>query len=107
MTARAPHAAKLPPKIIVKKIFVTYAFVCDGDGRLVGIVTMRDLLVSDGHQTLSDIMLKNPFFLSPDTPLMDAMKLVLNRHFPIYPVCDGKGNDNPRALVPSKASAPG
>ena len=81
------------PKVkeLVKKIFVTYAFVVDGDGRLVGIVTMRDLLVSDPFQKLSEIMLKNPFSLSPDTPLMDAMKLVLNRHFPIYPVCDGKG----------------
>ena len=81
------------PKVkeLVKKIFVTYCFVCDNDGRLVGIVTMRDLLVSEQHQQLSEIMLKNPFYLSPDTPLMDAMKLVLNRHFPIYPVCDGKG----------------
>ena len=81
------------PKVkeLVKKIFVTYAFVVDGDGRLVGIVTMRDLLVSEPFQKLSEIMLKNPFSLSPDTPLMDAMKLVLNRHFPIYPVCDSKG----------------
>jgi magnesium transporter len=78
-------------KELVKKIFVTYCFVCDGDARLVGIVTMRDLLISEPQQPLSDIMLKNPFALKPDMPLMDAMKLVLNRHFPIYPVCDAKG----------------
>jgi magnesium transporter len=76
---------------LVKKIFVTYCFVCDTNGRLVGIVTMRDLLVADDSQQLSDVMLKNPFFLLPTTPLMDAMKQVLNRHYPIYPMCDDDG----------------
>jgi magnesium transporter len=75
-------------KELVKKIFVTYCFVTDADGKFVGIVTMRDLLVSDGNAKLADIMLKNPFFLKPQTDLMDAMKQVLNRHFPLYPVCD-------------------
>jgi magnesium transporter len=76
---------------LVKKIFVTYVFVDDTTGRLVGIVTMRDLLVSDRSAKLQDVMLKNPFSLKPDMPLMDAMKLVLNRHFPIYPVTDHEG----------------
>jgi len=84
-------AASEQVKELVKKIFVTYCFVCDADGKLVGIVTMRDLLVSDDSATLADIMLKNPFHLKPDMPLMDAMKLVLNRHFPIYPVCNDAG----------------
>src|SRR4051812_15675370 len=39
---------------LVKKIFVTYCFVCDPSRKLLGIVTMRDLLVSDPHQKLSD-----------------------------------------------------
>jgi magnesium transporter len=76
---------------LVKKIFVTYCFVCDDAERLVGIVTMRDLLVSDAKQTLAEVMLKNPFFLRPETPLMEAMKLVLNRHYPLYPMCDESG----------------
>ena len=76
---------------LVKKIFVTYCFVTDESGKLVGIVTMRDLLVSDDHAKLQDVMLKNPFYLKPKTPLMEAMKQVLNRHFPIYPMCDDEG----------------
>lgn len=76
---------------LVKKIFITYCFVCDDNQRLVGIVTMRDLLVSNENQTLADVMLKNPFFLRPTMPLRDAMKLVLNRHYPIYPMCDDEG----------------
>jgi magnesium transporter len=79
---------------LVKKIFVTYCFVTDEAGRLVGIVTMRDLLVSDDTAKLSDIMLKTPFFLRPRAKVLDAMKQVLNRHFPIYPVCD----DNMRLI---------
>src|SRR5207245_1024203 len=41
-------------KELVKKIFVTYCFVTDETGKLVGIVTMRDLLVSEDSSRLSD-----------------------------------------------------
>lgn len=76
---------------LVKKIFVTYCFITQENGRLVGIVTMRDLLVSEPSTTLAEIMLRDPFALDATTPLMDAMKQVLNRHFPVYPVCDDTG----------------
>jgi magnesium transporter len=33
-------------------------------------------------------MLQEFFFLTPELELRDAMKKVLNRHFPVYPVCD-------------------
>ena len=83
--------ASVRVKELVKKIFVTYCFVCDDTNKLVGLVTMRDLLVSSPSARLADVMLKNPFALKPATPLMDAMKQVLNRHFPIYPVTDVDG----------------
>jgi magnesium transporter len=76
---------------LVKTTFVTYGFVADTGGKLLGIITMRDLLLSDDDATLSDVMLGDPFFLQPDMPLPDAMKLVLNRHFPVYPVCERDG----------------
>jgi magnesium transporter len=50
---------------------------------------MRDLLFADRAQRLSDIMLRDPFSLTPQMPLGDAMKLVLNRHYPVYPVAEG------------------
>lgn len=75
---------------LVKRTFVTYGFVVDEAGRLDGIVTMRDLLLSDHSATLRDVMLKDVFFLTPELELRDAMKLVLNRHFPVYPVCDAE-----------------
>jgi magnesium transporter len=78
-------------KNLVKTQLVTYCFVVDGSGKLIGIVTMRDLLVSNGSATLESVMLRNPFTLLPDMELKEAMKRVLNRHFPVYPVCDSDG----------------
>jgi len=76
---------------LVKHAFVTYLFVVDAGGRLVGIVTMRELLLADRNARLADIMLTDVFFLTPELQVRDAMKLVLNRHFPVYPVCDADG----------------
>jgi magnesium transporter len=53
---------------------------------------MRDLLFNDRDTPLEDVMLKNPFTLSPELVLKDAMKATLNRHFPQYPVVDGQGH---------------
>jgi magnesium transporter len=36
-------------------------------------------------------MLRDPFALRPETPLMDALRAVLSRHYPVYPVCDEGG----------------
>jgi magnesium transporter len=76
---------------LVRTSFVTYLYVVDEQGRLQGLVTMRDLLFSDREQKLDDVMLKSPFSLSPELPLPDAMKLTVNRHYPQYPVCDADG----------------
>jgi magnesium transporter len=76
---------------LVKKIFITYCFVTDDDGKLIGIVTWRDLLVSDPATRIGEVMLENPFFLRVDDELADAMKTVVRRHFPVYPVCDAEG----------------
>ncbi len=73
---------------LVKTSFITYVYVVDAHERLLGIVTMRDLLFGDNAATLEQVMLRNVFALRAATPLMDAMKLVLDRHYPIYPVVD-------------------
>ena len=70
---------------------VTYLFIVDEASRLIGIVTMRDLLLSARDQTLETVMLRQPFFLTPEMELPDAMKQVVKRHFPVYPVCQADG----------------
>jgi magnesium transporter len=76
---------------LVKTTLITYGFVVDDDQKLVGVITMRDLLLSDRSTRLADVMLTNPFFLTPETDLPEAMKVVVRRHFPVYPVCDAEG----------------
>ena len=73
---------------LVKTTFITYVYVVDAQFRLLGIVTMRDLLFSDHSSHLRNVMYRDPFALQAAVPLMDAMKLVLDRHYPVYPVVD-------------------
>jgi magnesium transporter len=73
---------------MVKMAFITYVWVVDPKLQLQGIVTMRDLLFGDRDRKLADVMLKNVFTLHAPTQLKDAMKLVLDRHYPVYPVVD-------------------
>ena len=76
---------------LVKNVFVTYGFVVDTNGALVGIVAMRDLLLASHNSRLADVMLLKPFTLAPKMPVLEAMKLVVNHHFPVYPVCEKSG----------------
>src|SRR5215203_2931436 len=75
---------------MVKSAFITYVYVLDPDEHLLGIVTMRDLLFSDHDKTLTDVMIKDVFALQASARLEYAMKLVLDRHYPVYPVVDGE-----------------
>ena len=97
-----PAVAVFPPHVtvgevidrlrdVIKSAFVTYGYVTDETGRLLGLITMRDLLFAAREQTLASIMLADPFFLTASMPLSDAMKPVLNRHYPVYPACDEHG----------------
>jgi magnesium transporter len=76
---------------MVRTTIITYGYVTDEAGKLLGIITMRDLLFADDEVQLKSVMLSNAFTLSPGMELADAMRLVLDRHYPVYPVCDSNG----------------
>lgn len=76
---------------VPRTVFFTYAFIVDAERRLVGVCTMRDLLAADDHATLGAVMLKDVFALRPEQQLDDAMKVVVHRHYPVYPVVDDVG----------------
>ncbi len=75
----------------VHEALITYAYVIDDDGRLLGVLVMRDLLLADPQDLLESVMLPEPFNLQPDMPVQDAMKEVVYRHYPVYPVCSAEG----------------
>jgi magnesium transporter len=75
----------------VHEALITYAYVIDDAGCLLGVLVMRDLLLADPADQLRDVMLAGPFFLQPDMSVEDAMKEVVYRHYPVYPVCAADG----------------
>jgi len=78
-------------RVMVKEAFITYGYVTDAHGALLGVLVMRDLLLADPAQRVADIMIRDPFFLTPRASVSDAVRAVWNKHYPVYPVCDENG----------------
>ena len=94
-----PALAVLPQTTTVQKAIaflrnhdtpqqITYLYVTDAKDKLVGLVVIRDLLLAKRNQTLAEVMLPEPFALTPDMDLAEAVKAALHRHYPVYPVVD-------------------
>jgi magnesium transporter len=77
-------------RALVTRALITYVYVLDEEEHLLGIVTMRDLLFSERERPLEDVMLRGAFALHAAMDLKDAMRLVLDRHYPVYPVVDAE-----------------
>ncbi len=73
------------------RTMVTYGYVLDPGGRLLGVIVFRELLFADPSQRIDQVMLRDPFSLRPREPILEAMKDVLHRHYPVYPVCEDDG----------------
>lgn len=77
---------------LTQRAFITYGYVTDDENKLIGILVMRDLMLARPEQKLSEIMYTRGLFsLEPDMELTAAMRASVNRHFPVYPVCDQAG----------------
>jgi magnesium transporter len=75
----------------VTRAFITYVFVVDDEERLRGVVAMREMLLASPDQRLDEIMIADPFHLTPKMPLVEAMRATMVRHYPVYPVCNDDG----------------
>ncbi len=76
---------------LAKKAFITYGYITDEQGCLLGLLVMRDLMLAEPDARLEDVMVRNPFKLDPNMELTEAMKMVVNKHYPVYPVCSKDG----------------
>lgn len=76
---------------MTRAAFITYCYVTDESGRLLGLVVMRDMLLADPETRLEELMLRDVFAFTDTMPLADALKAALTRHFPVYPVVDASG----------------
>jgi magnesium transporter len=69
---------------------LTYLYVTDEGDKLVGLVVLRDLMLSEPAATVDQIMLPKPFALHVNMPLGEACKAAVRRHYPVYPVVDAE-----------------
>jgi magnesium transporter len=76
---------------VASRTLVTYVFVVDAAHHLVGVVTFREMVFARPEQHLEEIMVSHPFSLLPETDVVVAMREVVRRHYPVYPVCDADG----------------
>lgn len=76
---------------VIRARQIVYVFCIDAQRRFTGVVAFRELLFSPRDATLESVMVRSPFALQPGTPLPDAMREVVTRHYPVYPVCNEAG----------------
>ena len=70
---------------------VQYAYVCDREGRLTGVLRLRDLLLSKRTQPIAELMIREPVSVRDDTTL-DVLDDFFDRHhFLGVPVADERG----------------
>jgi magnesium transporter len=69
----------------------TYPMVVDVRGRLVGICTLRDLILAAPDARIADVMLTKIITLRPDLDVQDALDAIKAREIPEYPVCSDDG----------------
>jgi magnesium transporter len=69
---------------------LTYLYVTDEADKLVGLVVLRDLMLSEPTATVDQIMLPKPFALHVNMPLGEACRAAVRRHYPVYPVVDAE-----------------
>lgn len=73
------------------EIPVTYGYAVDAQGKLLGLVVMRDLMLAEPQTPLRSVMIGDPFCFNPETRITEAMHDAIYRQYPAYPVCDAQG----------------
>lgn len=70
---------------------VRYAYVCEQDGKLVGVLPMQNLLFVRRQARLSDLMIRDPLSIRDDTALEDLIEFFESHAFVGAPVVDDQG----------------
>jgi magnesium transporter len=69
----------------------TYPMVIDAQGRLLGICTLRDLILAAPDARIADVMLTKIVSLRPHLEVQEALDAIKGREIPEYPVCSDDG----------------
>jgi len=94
VTAKATEPAGLVLKRIciecVKSEMYRYAYILDDDNRLKGVVSLRNLLLSDPQMLIADIMTEEPVSVEIDTRVRRVAQLFFKYNFEAIPVVDAE-----------------
>jgi len=71
-----------------KSEMVFYLYITDDDGRLTGVISLRDLVITQPETTLVDIMTKTVVSVRPETDQEEAAKIVARYNYLAIPVVD-------------------
>jgi CBS domain-containing protein/sporulation protein YlmC with PRC-barrel domain len=75
-------------KLARDKEIVMYVYVTDPDNRLLGVVSVHDLIMADDDQTLAEIMTDHVINLNPEDTLRDALENFDRYGFRAMPIND-------------------
>ncbi|MCO6453684.1 MAG: magnesium transporter [Pirellulaceae bacterium] len=70
---------------------VQYAYACDAEGRLTGVLRLRDLLLARPAQRIADLMIRQPVSVRDSTTLDELADLFERHHYLGVPVVDSEG----------------
>ncbi len=70
---------------------IMYLYVTDHEGKLLGVLDLRELLHASPTQKLRDVMIDLPVVLKQDSTLKEAMQEFTRYEFRALPVVDGEG----------------
>lgn len=70
---------------------IQYAYVCDAQDRLTGVLRLRDLLLAGRQRPIAEIMIRQPLAVRDDTSLDDLADFFDSHRFLGVPVTDAGG----------------
>jgi magnesium transporter len=70
---------------------IYYCYVVDGDGKLKGLVSLRDLMIARAHQTVGEIMRTDIVKVDADADAAEAARLIREYDLIAVPVVDRTG----------------
>ncbi|AFV75954.1 Mg2+ transporter MgtE [Thermus oshimai JL-2] len=70
---------------------IYYLYVVDEEGRLIGVLSLRDLIVADPRTRVKEIMNPEVIFVRTDTDQEEVARLMADYDFTVLPVVDEEG----------------
>lgn len=86
LTKAEPDAKSEDLRQVMKEERLRHLLICDRQGKLLGVISDRDL--AKPGKTAEEIMTPAPVTVSPKTPLITAVTMLVNRRFSSLPVVE-------------------